>query len=44
MHLYAWKCGLKTGMYYLRRKAKHHAQQFTVTPEKEPTECVSCGS
>jgi ribonucleoside-diphosphate reductase alpha subunit len=41
MHLYAWKCGLKTGMYYLRRKAKHHAQQFTVTPEKE---CLSCGS
>jgi ribonucleotide reductase alpha subunit len=41
MHLYAWKCGLKTGMYYLRRKAKHHAQQFTVTPDKE---CLSCGS
>lgn len=43
MHLYAWKAGLKTGMYYLRRKAKHHAQQFTLAPEKE-NECLSCGS
>ena len=43
MHLYAWKAGLKTGMYYLRRKAKHHAQQFTVTPDKEE-ECLMCGS
>jgi len=42
MHLYAWKAGLKTGMYYLRRKAKHQAQQFTVTPEKE--DCLMCGS
>jgi ribonucleoside-diphosphate reductase alpha subunit len=30
MHFYAWKRGLKTGIYYLRRKAKHQAQQFTV--------------
>lgn len=30
MHFYAWKKGLKTGIYYLRRKAKHQAQQFTV--------------
>lgn len=41
MHLYAWKAGLKTGMYYLRRKAKHQAQQFTVVPDKE---CLMCGS
>ena len=34
MHFYAWKKGLKTGMYYLRRKAKHQAQQFTVDPTK----------
>ena len=34
MHFYSWKCGLKTGIYYLRRKAKHQAQQFTVEPEK----------
>ena len=34
MHFYSWKQGLKTGIYYLRRKAKHQAQQFTVEPEK----------
>lgn len=44
MHLYAWKSGLKTGMYYLRRKAKHQAQQFTVVPDKEEPECLMCGS
>ena len=33
MHFYSWKKGLKTGIYYLRRKAKHQAQQFTVEPE-----------
>ncbi len=30
MHFYAWKSGLKTGMYYLRTKAKAAAIQFTV--------------
>ncbi len=35
MHFYSWTKGLKTGIYYLRRKAKHQAQQFTVEPEKE---------
>ena len=34
MHMYAWKMGLKTGIYYLRRKAKHQAQQFTIEPTK----------
>jgi ribonucleoside-diphosphate reductase alpha chain len=34
MFFYAWNKGLKTGVYYLRRKAKHQAQQFTVEPEK----------
>lgn len=34
MHFYAWQKGLKTGMYYLRRRAKHQAQQFTIEPEK----------
>ena len=43
MHMYAWKCGLKTGIYYLRRKAKHQAQQFTIMPEKEE-ECLMCGA
>lgn len=30
MHFYAWKKGLKTGMYYLRTKAATQAVQFTV--------------
>ena len=33
MHFYAWSKGLKTGMYYLRRKARHQPQQFTIEPE-----------
>jgi ribonucleoside-diphosphate reductase alpha subunit len=33
MHFYSWKKGLKTGIYYLRRKAKHQPQQFTIQPE-----------
>jgi len=35
MHFYSWKCGLKTGIYYLRRKAQHQVQQFTIEPEKK---------
>lgn len=34
MHFYSWGKGLKTGIYYLRRKAKHQAQQFTIEPEQ----------
>ncbi len=30
MHFYAWRKGLKTGMYYLRTKAATQAVQFTV--------------
>jgi ribonucleoside-diphosphate reductase alpha chain len=30
MHFYAWKKGLKTGMYYLRTQAASRAVQFTV--------------
>ncbi len=30
MHFYAWKQGLKTGMYYLRTQAAAQAVQFTV--------------
>ncbi len=30
MHFYAWKLGLKTGMYYLRSKAATDAIKFTV--------------
>jgi ribonucleotide reductase alpha subunit len=38
MHFYSWKKGLKTGIYYLRRKAKHQAQQFTIEPELRDTD------
>tara|TARA_B100001093_G_scaffold495830_1_gene540738 strand:- start:4618 stop:7218 length:2601 start_codon:yes stop_codon:yes gene_type:complete len=34
MHMYSWKKGLKTGLYYLRTKAKAAPQQFTIEPEK----------
>lgn len=56
MHFYAWKRGLKTGMYYLRTKAAAEAIKFTVTkaaPKEQPleqavcslnAECVSCSS
>lgn len=33
MHFYAWKKGLKTGMYYLRTKAAADAIKFTVDTE-----------
>ena len=33
MHVYAWKKGLKTGLYYLRTEAKAAPQQFTIEPE-----------
>jgi ribonucleotide reductase alpha subunit len=50
MHFYSWKKGLKTGIYYLRRKAKHQAQQFTIEPEKKSNNeehdeiCEMCSS
>lgn len=37
MHFYAWKKGLKTGMYYLRSKPAARAVQITV-----PAECLAC--
>jgi ribonucleoside-diphosphate reductase alpha subunit len=37
MHFYGWKSGLKTGMYYLRSKAKARPIQFSLEPE-----CSSC--
>lgn len=39
MHMYAWKSGLKTGMYYLRSKAKARPIQFSLEPE-----CVACSA
>jgi ribonucleoside-diphosphate reductase alpha subunit len=53
MHFYAWEKGLKTGIYYLRRKAKHQAQQFTIEPDvkenkedenKEDEICEMCSA
>ena len=51
MHFYAWQKGLKTGIYYLRRRGKHQAQQFTIEPEKaqhtttyEEEICEMCSS
>jgi ribonucleoside-diphosphate reductase alpha chain len=37
MHFYAWKSGLKTGMYYLRTKSAVNAIQFTVSKKVEET-------
>ena len=34
MHFYAWKKGLKTGMYYLRTKAAVDAIKFTVQKQQ----------
>jgi len=41
MHMYAWKCGLKTGCYYLRTKGASSAQKFTVEPTNN---CLSCSA
>ncbi|HET8838615.1 MAG TPA: ribonucleoside-diphosphate reductase subunit alpha, partial [Flavobacteriaceae bacterium] len=35
MHFYAWKSGLKTGMYYLRTKSAVDAIKFTLKKEKK---------
>ena len=45
MHFYSWRAGLKTGMYYLRRKAKHQPQQFTIAPPAQTDNaCESCAA
>ncbi len=54
MHFYAWKKGLKTGMYYLRSQPRVHAIQFTVDEKllkksndnaiDDTEECLACGS
>jgi ribonucleotide reductase alpha subunit len=46
MHFYSWDQGLKSGIYYLRRKPRHQPQQFTVQPKtttenNEPCEMCS---
>ena len=46
MHFYGWQKGLKTGIYYLRRKPKHQPQQFTigvgVEKDKQEEPCETC--
>lgn len=53
MHFYAWEKGLKTGMYYLRSKARAKVQKFTVDPslsagnlqeQSDTTVCESCSA
>lgn len=55
MFVYSWSRGMKTGMYYLRRKPKVAAIKFTVSEKQKPKEtpkkrvctddvCVSCSS
>jgi len=39
MHMYAWKSGLKTGMYYLRSKAKARPIQFSLEAD-----CTACSA
>jgi len=39
MHFYAWKKGLKTGMYYLRSKAKARPIQFSLEAD-----CAACSA
>ena len=47
MHFFSWRQGLKTGLYYLRSRAKASPQQFTIAPtQKVPLEeegiCEMC--
>ena len=46
IHMYTWKQGLKTGMYYLRTRPKAKPIQVTVpvTVCKFEPGCLSCGS
>ena len=48
MHMFAWSKGLKTGIYYLRTRAKAAPQQFTIDPsankiiEDDDEGCLMC--
>ncbi len=44
MHFYAWKRGLKTGMYYLRSKPSTNAVKVTVGQQSEDEDCLNCGA
>lgn len=48
MHIFSWRKGLKTGMYYLRSQAASNAVKYNVqtqalpVKETEPEECLIC--
>lgn len=49
MHFYSFSKGLKTGLYYLRTKAKAAPQQFTIDPTKKKSNddddgCLMCSA
>jgi ribonucleoside-diphosphate reductase alpha chain len=50
MHFYAFRKGLKTGMYYLRTQSASKPVQITIAaaaaaqPPKEPEECLMCSA
>ena len=49
MHFYSWEQGLKSGIYYLRRKPRHQPQQFTIQPKNTSSQqqdepCEMCSA
>ena len=42
MHMYGWKKGLKTGMYYLRTRAKAQPIKFTIDPDAVKAAALAC--
>ncbi|AIE47862.1 ribonucleotide reductase large subunit [Peridroma alphabaculovirus] len=42
VHDYAWRMGLKTGMYYLRTQPAAYSQAFTVAVESTTAAAASC--
>ena len=42
MHVYGWKKGLKTGMYYLRTRAKAQPIKFTLEPAAVAAAALAC--
>ena len=52
MHFFAWKRGLKTGMYYLRTRASADAVKVTIAPQtvetmacrRDSVDCLACSA
>lgn len=42
MHMYGWQAGLKTGMYYLRTRAKAQPIKFTLDPSAVKAATLAC--